>query len=190
MMNNKIGRNDPCLCASGLKYKKCCLISKQIESENTRLQQRQNELKQKVKTHTEQEVVFLDSNSHPIKMSAVILEFADDMLRHADTRSEKKKAITLACFAWNLAMFKEKNGEYQTQLASLLKQMGIKDQLDKDHMEQLIDALVDKKINEYSTINRFIADYQIDFSRDELMLNVASIIPSSEVDDLAAEHEN
>ena len=24
-MNNKIGRNDPCLCGSGKKYKKCCM---------------------------------------------------------------------------------------------------------------------------------------------------------------------
>lgn len=27
-MNDKIGRNDPCPCGSGLKYKKCCLLNK------------------------------------------------------------------------------------------------------------------------------------------------------------------
>ena len=27
-MNDKIGRNDPCPCGSGLKYKKCCLLKK------------------------------------------------------------------------------------------------------------------------------------------------------------------
>jgi len=26
----KIGRNDPCICGSGKKYKKCCLIAKPI----------------------------------------------------------------------------------------------------------------------------------------------------------------
>lgn len=25
-MNHKIGRNDPCLCGSGIKYKKCCML--------------------------------------------------------------------------------------------------------------------------------------------------------------------
>ena len=25
IMNNKIGRNDPCSCESGRKYKKCCI---------------------------------------------------------------------------------------------------------------------------------------------------------------------
>jgi len=28
-MANKIGRNDPCPCGSGIKYKKCCLIKRQ-----------------------------------------------------------------------------------------------------------------------------------------------------------------
>jgi methionyl aminopeptidase len=27
-MNDKVGRNDPCPCGSGLKYKKCCLLKK------------------------------------------------------------------------------------------------------------------------------------------------------------------
>ena len=29
--NNRVGRNDPCPCGSGLKYKKCCLANKQPE---------------------------------------------------------------------------------------------------------------------------------------------------------------
>ena len=31
----KIGRNDPCPCGSGLKYKKCCLGSSKYESTHT-----------------------------------------------------------------------------------------------------------------------------------------------------------
>lgn len=31
----KIGRNDPCPCGSGLKYKKCCLGSGKYESTHT-----------------------------------------------------------------------------------------------------------------------------------------------------------
>ena len=27
-MNDKIGRNDPCPCGSGKKYKQCCLLKK------------------------------------------------------------------------------------------------------------------------------------------------------------------
>ena len=33
--DHKIGRNDPCLCGSGLKYKKCCLNSGKYETTHT-----------------------------------------------------------------------------------------------------------------------------------------------------------
>jgi methionyl aminopeptidase len=33
-MANKTGRNDPCPCGSGLKYKKCCLGGKKLQSKN------------------------------------------------------------------------------------------------------------------------------------------------------------
>ena len=37
-MSDKIGRNDPCPCGSGLKYKKCCM---KIDKENERKQQQE-----------------------------------------------------------------------------------------------------------------------------------------------------
>ena len=33
--DHKIGRNDPCPCGSGLKYKKCCLSSGKYETRHT-----------------------------------------------------------------------------------------------------------------------------------------------------------
>ena len=33
--DHKIGRNDPCPCGSGLKYKKCCLNSGKYETSHT-----------------------------------------------------------------------------------------------------------------------------------------------------------
>lgn len=49
-MNDKIGRNDPCPCGSGLKYKKCCLLkkgSKQYDIKNLYLQKYRIRLKEK-----------------------------------------------------------------------------------------------------------------------------------------------
>ena len=190
MLQNKIGRNDPCHCASGLKYKKCCIQNKQIGSEDIQLHLMQAGLKQKVKADMCQEVVFHEPNLKTIKMSEVILEFASDLLRDADTRTEKKNAIDLACFAWNLAFFKQKNSdEYESHLNSFLKQMSIKNKDDRSHMEFLISALIDKKFNEYFTINRLIVHHQIDFIKDELMLNVASTFSSSEVGELTCEND-
>lgn len=41
-MSNKIGRNQPCPCGSGNKYKKCCLIKRQEQMKQ------QREVKKKV----------------------------------------------------------------------------------------------------------------------------------------------
>lgn len=181
-MKNKISRNDLCFCGSGLKYKKCCLKSKKSAPEDIRLRHLQTELKQKIEKTLEEEVIFLEPNSQPVKMSEIILEFAQDMLRHAYTRSEKKKAIDLACLAWNLALVKhESEEEYEIQLDAFLKQLGIKSQADKNDLQPLIHALVEKKLSEYSEIDRFIINYQIDFHKDEMMLNVASTFSPAHV---------
>jgi ABC-type uncharacterized transport system YnjBCD substrate-binding protein len=40
MMNsNKVGRNDPCPCGSGKKFKKCCLISQRLDESSSGLPQ-------------------------------------------------------------------------------------------------------------------------------------------------------
>lgn len=49
-MNDKVGRNDPCPCGSGLKYKKCCLLkkgSKHSDLKNLYLQKYRIRLKEK-----------------------------------------------------------------------------------------------------------------------------------------------
>jgi hypothetical protein len=178
MIRNKIGRNDLCHCNSGLKYKKCCLNSKQVKyitPEDMESFSAQTELKQKVKDHLPPEVRILDADSQMVKMSEVILEFASEMLRHSDTRTEKKQAIDIACLSWNLALIKETDHErYKKKLIFFLKQMGLKDADEKNEIQSLISDLVDKKIKEYSLIDRFIVEYQVKFKKDELMLHVAS----------------
>jgi hypothetical protein len=39
-MTDKVGRNDPCPCGSGKKYKKCCMLSSQQEETQPRLSPR------------------------------------------------------------------------------------------------------------------------------------------------------
>ena len=181
----KIGRNDPCPCASGLKYKKCCYESKSLANEEFRLQQFQSDFKKKLEASADSEIVFHQPNSHPVKMSEVILEFAEDMLRHADTNAEIRKAITLACAAWNLALLKEKGEEEacKMQFNSFLDHMRITEQEDIINLKNLVDALIDKKISDYFGINRLIVNFQIDFAGGKLMLNVASTIVPEEIND-------
>jgi hypothetical protein len=182
MGRNKIGRNDLCPCGSGLKYKKCCLKSEQVDSKEIRMHHIQTGFKQRIRKNLSDEAIFLDPTTETIKMSEIILEFAEDMLRNSDTRSEKENAINIACLAWNLAWIKQKdNKEYENQLASFIKEMGIKDKDYINDMESLINALVNKKIEEYPMIDKLIVHYQVDFHKDELMLNVASTYSPEEV---------
>jgi hypothetical protein len=177
----KIGRNDPCPCASGLKYKKCCFESK--DSELGRFQEIQGQIKQRIKNNGGKEAVFLEPNSHPVKMSEVIIEFADEILRHSHTTAEKRNAITFACVAWNLAQVKAHDEEeYIKRLSSFLETMGTTaDQSEKsEYARNLIESLIDKKAKYFSEINRFILDVQMDYVRGELILNIASEISPEE----------
>lgn len=186
-MQNKIGRNDPCHCDSGLKYKQCCLKSKQINAGELSLHQTQPKQKQKTKNYLSQIGKRL-AEPKAIRMSEIILEFAADMLRHSDTRAERKQAIDFACLAWNLALFKGRDHkEYKSQLSSFLKQIGIKSQSDKNEIQLLISALVDKKMKKYPLIDRFIVHYQVKFKKNELVLHVASAFSSSETDGISSE---
>lgn len=132
------------------------------------------------------EIVFLEPNSHPIKMSEIILEFADDMLRHSESNAEKRRAIDFACVAWNLALFKKDNKkDYLLELNSFLELTKINMQEEMDYVKSLINELVNKKIKEYANIDRLILHYQIDFVDGELILNVASTIVSEEINEFA-----
>lgn len=61
--------------------------------------------------------------------------------------------------------------------------MKITEQEDVENMTNLIDDLIDKKINNYFGINRLVVNFQIDFTGNELMLNVASTIAPEEIKD-------
>lgn len=141
--------------------------------EDIQLHQAQNELKQKVKDKLSQEATIIDADAQMIKMSEVILEFSANLLKEVEGQAEKKLAIDMACLAWNLAVIKETDSaRYEKELNLILMQIG-KGQ-DEEKEIQLLIALVDKKIKEYPSIDRFIVQYQVKFKKNELMLHVAS----------------
>lgn len=68
----KIGRNKPCICGSGKKYKKCCLIKmqKQIETERKKKEEMEEIFDglDKKKSYTPEEIakeVFEESDNKP-----------------------------------------------------------------------------------------------------------------------------
>src|SRR3990167_5765186 len=103
-MLKKIGRNDPCMCGSGKKYKKCCLTNRKLPISNNAIQESQERLKTSVKKKIGSQAVILDKASKR-KMSEIILGLAEDFLYEAESDNEIRNLIMATCFAWNLSLF-------------------------------------------------------------------------------------
>jgi SEC-C motif len=168
------GRNDPCLCGSGKKYKKCCLKTHEMGEYKENLKQQQSMQIKTQQQFPENEITFNTSEELGIeKMSDIILDFADDMLRQSETKDEEKKAIMMAIIAWNLALLKpaerkEKLNDFVNNMFAKSEQQGFK---------QLLQLLIEKKLELYPDINRHIINFEIlDTHHNGLHLNVASTI--------------
>jgi hypothetical protein len=103
---NKLGRNSICQCGSGKKYKKCCMNDETIlNNSKTLIQTSMGAIKQRNPEHA---ALFFDSEEMGvIKMSEVILEYADELLELATTDKGKENALLFAITAWNISLADE-----------------------------------------------------------------------------------
>jgi hypothetical protein len=169
----KLGRNDPCLCGSGKKYKKCCLNNQMIESENLLKQESINKLK---KRNTDRKSVFIDSEKLGVnKMSEIILEYAEELLELASTPAGMQRAILLAISAWNLSLI---SGDKRIKAIDMFIHdvMKIaKHSNEWEEMRNIVQTLIEKRITEYPDVDRFVFDYEfIQLSKNDFHLNVIS----------------
>jgi len=161
MNMGKTGRNEACPCGSGKKYKKCCL-GQSICCEPT------------LTTETLDEI---DQEEHfgETKMSAIILDYAQDLLELADSKRDQETAITLAIAAWNLSVFKECDRD--EALANMFREMKIQENSEAfNDMTHIIQTLIYKKQQDYPDINRFIIEHDLVISKNKICLNVASTV--------------
>lgn len=110
-----------------------------------------------------------------VKMSAVILDLAEDLLNLAKNKSQYQKAITVACLAWNLAvMF---NTEQQKEkLEQFIKDMCIDDLQDQQDMRDVVFSIIQKKNYYYPDVDRIIIDHELIGSKNNFHLNVVSTV--------------
>lgn len=174
----KIGRNDPCLCGSGKKYKKCCLLdSKNYEDQSESLhdkgplfQKLENKYKDKPVTLQTAEKAGLD------KMSDIILEFASELLDSANSKQEKEGILSMAIVAWNIAILSD-----ATKLSPIdciqdfLQTTGIEEESEEEEVTAaILLGLIIKKQEMFPNISRLVVDFEVKATRNELQLNVAS----------------
>lgn len=164
---NKPGRNSLCVCGSGKKHKKCCL--------NKKIDFYTNDID--IQRRFEKEVVVVDPEKFGmLKMSTIILEYADELIREADTKERKEKAIILAITAWNIS-FSEKD-KHKEKIDKFLHSIFIaKNSHYWNETSSILQRLINKKLENYNLVDRFIVDYTvIQSSSNDYRLKVVSTI--------------
>lgn len=177
---NKLGRNDPCLCDSGKKYKKCCMekLFSQAEEENINKQLAFiNKFKEQYK---DKDITMIRAEKAGIvKMSEIIIDYASELLDAAVSTSDRHKAIMIAIAAWNIAHLDE--DEHEIQISRLLNTMRInKNTKNIEETKNVVRALIGKKQIAYPDIRRPIVNYEFAESTDGegFDLNIMSTIES------------
>lgn len=108
-----------------------------------------------------------------VKMSEVILKFAEPLLDQCEGEESEKTAITLAILIWNLSLLPEKNQdrEIEKMCSGLL---GSNDARDYASVMDYATFLLERKKKYYSDNKRAIVNYQISGSGKNRRLDVAS----------------
>jgi len=181
MKDNKPGRNDACYCGSGKKYKRCCLLlaatlpdtrqRNAIELRNT------ERFRNRVQQRMGDKCSILQGDLNGVKMSAVILDLADFLLEMAHTKERQKAAITITCIAWNIAVA----GMEKAQKLFDAYFETIDDPIHQQDTLDIIETIIERKQLLYPEINRFILDYEVVGTKNNLHLNIVSTVPEEDV---------
>lgn len=179
---SKIGRNDPCLCGSGKKYKKCCLPnSENFEGKNESFHDEGGVLQRlgdKVKNrYKDSEITVQTAEELGLtKMSEIILEFAEELLENAKSNQEKKDILTMAIVAWNIAVMSDTTGLSPLEcIEDFLKTADIEEGSEEEKLTATaLLALIAKKQALFPDIRRVVIDFEIETIRKKLHLNVVS----------------
>lgn len=185
--SHKIGRNDPCFCGSGKKYKKCCLAANtNEENQDDDLQIFQNDQKcfQEKFDSKGQSVTFGTAEELGTeKMSEVIVEFLEELLEIVEDYTAQENIIFFGIAAWNIAIMSEYEGK---PLKSYMKDFPPFEEAQKNPgfkkaLTTLFRALVRRKHEKYAHVNRFIVDFKITKKKkDDFHLTVISTdVPSA-----------
>jgi hypothetical protein len=150
MKKNKIGRNDPCHCGSGKKYKKCCYRQKD-------------------------DLDISNNNAPQIPISEAILKISEPLISKYPNRERITVIIEMAVAAWNMSLFPETAREdIESKIVEILPKEV--DAIGIATIVEQMDMLIRRKIKYYKGIQFFIKNYNLSFSEDgQLTLDVNSV---------------
>ena len=156
-----IGRNQPCPCGSGKKYKKCCYgknkIRKILLSDGT--------CKKLPKG------AILTENPQKEKMSEILLEFAEPLTDVCEGDRAFCNALQLSAIAWNSSFFslKERNKLIDDGIDKYIDNNN-----DREITKEILSMMLERKKKNFSHIKMFIVDFQIAYKDEQRHLTVMS----------------
>src|SRR5262249_30290657 len=142
----------------------------------------------------------LPSNGEDKKMSAVILEFVEPYRNQAQSDSEFEKLIALSIVAWNMSLLPE--GRRENALEDFAREMfsrkrclpikiidwiltllRLKRKVDRGYhllevtsFKEIVNEMIDRKLNRFSQNRRFILRYHVEFTENDMQLFVVSTL--------------
>lgn len=170
-MTHKIGRNDPCPCGSGKKYKKCCIARETLLDNDYRLDLRpfMDIVRRHRLTHQPNVMSFKDADES--SLSTTIFKYAEDLLSLAETDEDVEIILFIAIMAWNLAVGEDDIDVY-------LKHFAAKNTMPHTiyrYMKNLLDVLVQQKQEKYPFIDTLIVDFTVEINDEEIRLSLVSV---------------
>lgn len=186
----KIGRNAPCPCLSGKKYKKCCMLKPDLPHNGTSLataggkqlaqtddisQREMSRLleraQQKGLVH---EAVSLEPSPYG-KMSGVLLEFLDPLMDPNFSDDQYQSLIALGALAWNMSLITAAQPLEREQLFAMIKaKVAMPDSEHEDMLIETVTWLMQRKQDFYAHIERLIVEFEVVKTDDGLRVNVIS----------------
>jgi SEC-C motif-containing protein len=157
--STKQGRNTPCFCGSGKKYKKCCLNSRTAETTNVVEEGLENGIKEEGNFKNTKKI-FTYSKKSGKKMSQILLDYAGELLRESFSMEEIERTIFLAVAAWNISLIDEKN--YSKEINHLLcNVMKIsKNSREWKETHTIMRKFIEKKLSKYPDEDKNIVSYE------------------------------
>jgi len=152
----KVGRNDPCPCGSGKKYKKCCL---NMLYDNVPAAIKEKFASRAFENSNGKSIVIQD-NQDKEKMSALLADFASPLTDPCDDENSFREVLALAAIAWNAGLVRKKEGPESLKLQEILAN-DFNNKMDKSSVIKTIEAMIDRKEKYFSQYERFITDFEL-----------------------------
>ena len=154
----RIGRNQPCPCGSGKKYKKCCYEKNNISKILLSNGFGKNLPKGAIIT----------TNPQKEKMSEILLEFAKPLTDECEDDKAFYNAIQISVITWNSSFFPLK--ERNKLIDELINKC--RNEKERKTAKEILSKMLERKEKNFPNIKIMILDFKISCSDEENHLTV------------------